>query len=51
LTTIVSGWEVVDDDDAKEIESQGSMPTTPGISQMGGASLSGNLLKQRRSFR
>ncbi|XP_006528676.1 transcription initiation factor TFIID subunit 7-like isoform X3 [Mus musculus] len=33
-------WEVVDDDDAKEIESQGSMPTTPGISQMGGASLS-----------
>ncbi|XP_021009288.1 transcription initiation factor TFIID subunit 7-like [Mus caroli] len=33
-------WEVVDDDDAKEIESQGSIPTTPGISQMGGASLS-----------
>ncbi|XP_021044171.1 transcription initiation factor TFIID subunit 7-like isoform X2 [Mus pahari] len=33
-------WEVVDDDDSKEIESQGSIPTVSGIPQMGGASSS-----------
>ncbi|GAB1303110.1 Transcription initiation factor TFIID subunit 7-like [Apodemus speciosus] len=33
-------WEVVADDDTKEIESQGSIPTTSGEPQMGGASSS-----------